>query len=205
MRTEILKELTLYICLTHHPPFDPHPTFTTLPTLISTWLKVLPLCMPTTLPIISGTTIMFRRCVLMQAGFSSSGHSFLALRNLLIKARGFLFNPRENLYRQRHSECMSIKQGLIQQTSVRASQRQRQQVPSLPCNTTVTLSTIYATATQCPLYISDHFQVPCRVGSRLDPRARAVHQAPTTRTRTHLLRALAWKSSMRASVGISRS
>ena len=177
-----------------------------LPTLISTWLKVLPLCMPTTLPIISGTTIMFRRCVLMQAGFSSSGHSFLALRNLLIKARGFLFNPRENLYHHKtHSECISIEQGLIQQTSVHASQRQRQQVPSLPCHTTVMPSTIYATTTQCPLYISGHFQVPCRVGSRLDPCACAVHQVPTTRTRTHLLRALAWKSSMRASVGISRS
>ena len=112
MRTEILKELTLYICLIHHPPFDPHPPFTTLPTLISTWLKVLPLCMPTTLPIISGTTIMFRRCVLMQAGFSSSGHSFLALRNLLIKARGFLFNPRENLYHHKTQRMHINKAGL---------------------------------------------------------------------------------------------
>lgn len=39
-------------------------------TLISTWLKVLPLYTPTTEPIISGRMIMLRRCVLMHTGFS---------------------------------------------------------------------------------------------------------------------------------------
>ena len=39
-------------------------------TLISTWLKVLPLYTPTTEPTISGTMIMLRRCVLTTAGFS---------------------------------------------------------------------------------------------------------------------------------------
>jgi hypothetical protein len=44
-------------------------------TLISTWLKVLPLYTPITLPIISGTMIMLRRCVLTGSGFSPEGAS----------------------------------------------------------------------------------------------------------------------------------
>eukprot|EP00275_Glaucocystis_incrassata_P000658 EC120159.1.p1 GENE.EC120159.1~~EC120159.1.p1 ORF type:complete len:124 (-),score=15.19 EC120159.1:38-409(-) len=48
--------------------------------LISTELKVLPLYTPTTLPIISGTMIMFRRCVLITSGLSPKAASRFAFR-----------------------------------------------------------------------------------------------------------------------------
>lgn len=63
------------------------------PTLISTWLKTFPLWMPTTLPIISGTTIMFLKWVLTTAGFSIGGASFLAFLRRLMSASGFRFRP----------------------------------------------------------------------------------------------------------------
>ena len=63
-------------------------------TLISTWLKTLPLWIPTTPPIISGTTIMLRRWVLMTAGLSSPVASALDLRIRLIKAIGLRLRPR---------------------------------------------------------------------------------------------------------------
>lgn len=62
-------------------------------TLISTWLNTLPLYTPTTDPIISGTTIMLRKCVLTTAGFSIGGASFFAFLNRLIKASGLRFKP----------------------------------------------------------------------------------------------------------------
>ena len=86
--------------LTIDPLVLTHPVVLHQPTLISTWLKVLPLWIPTTLPIISGTTIMFRRCVFTTAGFSMAGASFLALRSRLIRASGLRFRPAVQQYRR---------------------------------------------------------------------------------------------------------
>ena len=61
-----------------------------------TWLKVFPLWIPMILPIMSGSTIMFRRWVFTTAGFSLGRASFFALRNFFIKAIGFIFKPRVN-------------------------------------------------------------------------------------------------------------
>ena len=62
-----------------------------------TWLKVFPLYTPMTDPIISGTMIMFRRCVLTGSGFSPEAASLLAFRNFLISARGLRLSPLWNL------------------------------------------------------------------------------------------------------------
>lgn len=59
-------------------PFDQHHL-----TLISTWLKVLPLYTPTMDPTISGRMTMSLRWVLTTSGFSMGGASFLALRRRL--------------------------------------------------------------------------------------------------------------------------
>ena len=48
------------------------------------------------LPIISGTIIMFRKCVRTGSGLSPASADFFAARSFLIRARGFLFKPRWN-------------------------------------------------------------------------------------------------------------
>lgn len=63
----------------------------------STWLKVFPLYTPMTDPIISGTMIMFRRCVLTGSGFSPETASLLAFLSFLMSARGLRFSPLWNL------------------------------------------------------------------------------------------------------------
>ena len=60
-------------------------------------MKVFPLYTPMTDPIISGTMIMFRRCVLTGSGFSPEAASLLAFRNFLISARGLRLSPLWNL------------------------------------------------------------------------------------------------------------
>ena len=57
--------------------------------------------MPTTEPIISGTMIMSRRCVLTTAGFSFGAASFFALRSFLMSPSGLRFIPRWNRRRAR--------------------------------------------------------------------------------------------------------
>lgn len=69
-----------------------HKIVTPTITLISTWLKVFPLCTPTTEPIISGSTIMFLICVFIQAGFSIGGASFFAFRSLQQVMDAFYIN-----------------------------------------------------------------------------------------------------------------
>lgn len=73
-------------------------------TLISTWLNVFPLYTPTILPTISGTMIMFRKCVFTTSGFSPGTVSFFAFLNFFTKAIGLRFRPRLN--RLRALECM---------------------------------------------------------------------------------------------------
>ena len=65
--------------------------------LTSTWLKDLPLYTPIMEPIISGTTIMLRRCVRTASGRSPSGVSLRAFRSFLMSASGLRFRPRWNL------------------------------------------------------------------------------------------------------------
>ena len=48
-------------------------------------------------PIISGTTIIFLKCVLTKRGFSFGSHANFAALNLLIKPIGFAPKPLENL------------------------------------------------------------------------------------------------------------
>ena len=50
--------------------------------------------MPMTLPIISGTTIISRKCVFTVAGFSLGGASVLALRSLVINVAARRLRPR---------------------------------------------------------------------------------------------------------------
>lgn len=60
-----------------------------------------PLYIPITLPIISGTTIMSRKCVFTTAGFSLGGASIFAFRSFLISASGRRLRPRWNRRRAR--------------------------------------------------------------------------------------------------------
>lgn len=66
-------------------------------TLISTWLKVLPLYTPTIEPTISGRMTMSLRWVFTTSGFSMGGASFLALRRRFRKDWCFLLRPRFSL------------------------------------------------------------------------------------------------------------
>jgi hypothetical protein len=70
-----------------------------------TWLKVLPLYTPMIEPIISGTMIIFRKCVLTGSGFSPEGASLLALRSFLIRAKGLRFSPLWNLQDNREASA----------------------------------------------------------------------------------------------------
>lgn len=58
-------------------------------------------------PIISGTMIMSRRCVLTSAGFSLGLASCLALRSFLIRPIGLRFRPR--LKRRRARACTTSR------------------------------------------------------------------------------------------------
>lgn len=77
-------------------------------TLISTWLKVLPLYTPTIDPTISGRMIMSLRWVFTTSGFSMGGASFFALRRRLRRVCCLRRRPRFSLllWRAQYS-CIS--------------------------------------------------------------------------------------------------
>lgn len=77
-------------------------------TLISTWLKVLPLYTPTMDPTISGRMTMSLRWVFTTSGFSIGGASFLALRRRLRRDCCLRRRPRFSLllWRAQYS-CIS--------------------------------------------------------------------------------------------------
>lgn len=77
-------------------------------TLISTWLKVLPLYTPTMDPTISGRMTMSLRWVFTTSGFSMGGASFLALRRRLRRDCCLRRRPRFSLllWRAQYS-CIS--------------------------------------------------------------------------------------------------
>ena len=66
-------------------------------------------------PIISGTTIMSRRCVRTTGGFSFGCAAFLALRSFLMRAIGLRFRPREKRLRAR--ACTSLTKSSFDMSS----------------------------------------------------------------------------------------